>query len=226
MKNWIGGIVMLMFICTSIPGAVWAGSDEKDQMKAEHKREETNLMAKETLARLFEESPSAKELFDKTYGYAVFSNLKVSIGITGGGGSGVAVNKETDERTYMNMGTGGLNLGLGAQKYQVVFFFQTEKPFRYFVDKGWKADASANAVAGTKGANVDAQFINGMAVYQLTQAGLMLQADISGTKYWKNDKLNEVEEADSENADEAGDEKEDKEEKEGKKEEKKNGKED
>lgn len=208
MKNWIGGMVLLMFICTLIPGAVWAGSDEKGQMKAEHKREGTDLMAKETLTRLLEESSSAKKLFDKAYGYAVFSNLKVSLGITGGGGSGVAVNKETGERTYMNMGTGGLNLGLGAQKYQVVFFFQTEEPFRYFVDKGWKADASANAVAGTKGANVDAQFVNGMAVYQLTEAGLMLQADISGTKYWKNDKLNQVEETDSEDADEKDDEKE------------------
>jgi hypothetical protein len=30
-----------------------------------------------------------------------------------------------------------------------------------------------------------------MAFYQLTEGGLMLQADISGTKYWKNKKLNE-----------------------------------
>jgi hypothetical protein len=29
-----------------------------------------------------------------------------------------------------------------------------------------------------------------VAIYQLTQAGLMLQADISGTKYWKYKKLN------------------------------------
>ncbi len=31
---------------------------------------------------------------------------------------------------------------------------------------------------------------NWLAVFQLTKAGLMLRADITGTKYWKNEKLN------------------------------------
>jgi hypothetical protein len=31
---------------------------------------------------------------------------------------------------------------------------------------------------------------NGVAYYQLTDKGLMASADISGTKYWKNDDLN------------------------------------
>jgi len=57
--------------------------------------------------------------------------------------------------------------------------------------KATKAEGSANAVAGTAGANKQAEFTNGMAVYQLTEGGLMLQADISGTKYWKNKKLDE-----------------------------------
>ncbi len=38
--------------------------------------------------------------------------------------------------------------------------------------------------------NAEATFRNGLAVYQLTGTGLMLQADIAGTKYWKNRKLN------------------------------------
>ena len=38
--------------------------------------------------------------------------------------------------------------------------------------------------------NAETTFRNGLAVYQLTGTGLMLQADIAGTKYWKNRKLN------------------------------------
>jgi lipid-binding SYLF domain-containing protein len=189
-NRWLSGALACLLVVVLLPGAVWSDSSEKDEMKAQHKRKETDLMAKDTLERLFGDSDRAKELFDKAYGYAVFSNLKVSLGITGGGGSGVAVQNDTGERTYMNMGTGGLNLGLGAQKYQVVFLFQTKDVFRNFVDKGWKADASANAVLFTEGANVQADFVNGIAMYQLTEGGLMLQADVSGTKYWKNDKLN------------------------------------
>ncbi len=51
-------------------------------------------------------------------------------------------------------------------------------------------DASANAAIAKSGTNVDANFVNGVAPYQFTDKGLMLQADISGTKYRKNKKLN------------------------------------
>ena len=100
------------------------------------------------------------------------------------------MNKSDYTRTYMKMGTVGVGLGLGGQKYQVVFLFQDEKTFSSFVNKGWQADASAKAVAGTAGANVKTSFVNGIAVYQMTDAGLMGQADVAGTKYWKYKKLN------------------------------------
>ena len=90
----------------------------------------------------------------------------------------------------MKMGTGGIGLGIGGQSYQVVFFFQDEKTFHNFVEKGWKADASAQAAAGKDGANATTGFVNGVAVWQVTDKGLMASADISGTKYWKNKKLN------------------------------------
>ncbi len=104
-----------------------------------------------------------KKLYDKSYGYAVFDNTKISFGLTGGGGTGVAVEKASKARTYMRMGTGGLALGLGAQVYQVVFLFQTRDTFTNFIEKGWEAEASANAVAGKAGANAEATFRNGVA---------------------------------------------------------------
>ncbi len=171
----------MVLALTLVAGTV--GAERKS--KAQKNREEIDAMAKETLATLFEKDSDAKELCEKAYGYAVFDNVKISLVISGGGGRGVAVARKSGKRTYMQMGTAGVNLGLGGQKYQIVFLFQTKKRFTEFVHEGWEADASANAVAGNKGANAEATFRNGMAVYQLTQAGLMLQADISGTKYWK-----------------------------------------
>jgi lipid-binding SYLF domain-containing protein len=90
----------------------------------------------------------------------------------------------------MKMGTGGIGFGLGAQNYNVVFLFETRAAFDGFVEKGWQADASAQAAAGSAGANAEATFRNGVAVWQITDKGLMASADIAGTKYWKNDKLN------------------------------------
>ncbi len=183
--------IFLVILCMAATAVTTiAGSSEEDEMKARQGREKIDLEAKSTLEHLFAENESAKTLYDKAYGYAVFDNLKLSLFISGGGGKGVAVEKESGKRTYMNMGTAGLNLGLGGQKYQVVFLFELKERFDDFVDKGWQADASANAVAGKSGVNAGAKFVNGMALYQFTEAGLMLQADIAGTKYWKSDSLN------------------------------------
>ena len=167
-----------------------AATQATAQSKADEKRNKINTVAKETLDRLFADDPHSKKLYDKAYAYAVFDNLKISLMISAGGGRGVAVAKKSGTRTYMRMGTAGLNIGLGGQKYQVVFLFEDQRTFDNFVDKGWEADANANAVLWKKGANAEATFRNGLAVYQLTGTGLMLQADIAGTKYWKNKKLN------------------------------------
>jgi lipid-binding SYLF domain-containing protein len=157
--------------------------------KAE-KRAAIDAMAKEAMDEVLGESESARKLYDKAFGYAVFDNLKIAIGISGGGGQGVAVEKGSGTHTYMKMGTVGVGFGLGGKKYQVVFLLENEKVFRSFVDKGWQADTQAGAAAGTAGASAESTFHGGIAIYQITEAGLVASADVSGTKYWKNKKLN------------------------------------
>ena len=149
-----------------------------------------DAMAKEAMDELFGSSESAKKLYDEAYGYAVFDNLKIAIGVSGGGGSGVAVEKGSGTHTYMKMGTVGVGFGLGGKKYQVIFLIQNEKVFRSFVDTGWQADTQAGAAAGTSAASAESTFHGGIAIYQITETGLMASADVSGTKYWKNKKLN------------------------------------
>ena len=184
MKSWIS-----MFTCLSLLFVVGPAAAAEAKDKHAEKRAEIDAMAKQTMERLLAQSASAKKFHEKAYGYAVFNNLKVAFGISGGGGSGVAVSGK-GERAYMKMGTAGVGLGLGGQKYKVVFFFEDEKAFRSFVDKGWQADASAQAAAASAGANATSTFKNGTAFFQMTDKGLIASADIAGTKYWKNDDLN------------------------------------
>lgn len=160
--------------------------------KAQQKKQNIDRIAEETLNRLFAQEPKAKTLFDMAYGYAVFTNVKVMFGISGGGGSGVAVVKNTGQRVYMKMGTGGIGIGLGGQKSSIVFLFEDRKTLEDFIYNGWQGDAAANAVAGTEGANANTTFTKGLALYQLTESGLMLKADVSGTKFWVDKKLNKV----------------------------------
>jgi lipid-binding SYLF domain-containing protein len=190
MKKYAKTLALCAATVIVISSAVASAEDDWKSLKQESKRAKINETAEDALKQLFADDAKAKALYDKSYGWAVFDNLKLAFGFSGGGGNGVAVDKTTGERTYMKMGTAGIGLGLGGQKYQVVFLFQDKGTFVNFVDKGWQADAGATAAAGKHAAEAKTDFTNGLAIYQMTEKGLMANADIAGTKYWKNDKLN------------------------------------
>jgi lipid-binding SYLF domain-containing protein len=190
MRSLISIVLSLWAVTFIAPAQAGVFADVGPFQSASKVRKRIDETTKQTLDRLFSQAPESRGLYDKSVAYAAFDVTKVSLGVTGGGGTGVAVDKATGQRTYMHMGTGGLNLGLGGQVLQLVFMFADNNTYKQFIDVGWDASASANAVAGRAGANAEASFQNGLAVYTLTTAGLMLQADLSGTKYWKSTKLN------------------------------------
>src|SRR5687768_10438636 len=97
-----------------------------DESVAERKMK-LDQIARNTLDKLFAASPDARALFERAHGYAVFDNSKVSLGLSGAGGSGVAASKKGGQKTYMKMGSGGIGVGAGYQEYQVVFLFETEE---------------------------------------------------------------------------------------------------
>jgi lipid-binding SYLF domain-containing protein len=179
-----------LFVILLVAVPLTRAAENSQKISPADRRQEIDAMATEALDQVLADSSSAKKLYESAAGYAVFDDLKFALGVSGGGGSGVAVDLSTGERTYMKMGTGGVGVGVGGEKYQVVFLFENEKALRDFIDKGWKAETSAQAAAGTAGVGAEAGFRDGVAYYQLTDKGLMASADISGTRYWKNKKLN------------------------------------
>jgi len=178
---------ILRLLCVALLlAAVPVAADEEGDKQAK-KRGKIDARSSEILDEVLAESANAKKLFDAAIGYAVFDNTKAALGISGGGGSGVAVDKSAGTRTYMKMGTAGVGFGIGIKTYQVIMLFQNDKVFENFVEKGWQGDAQAGAAAGSEGVAVETTFHNGMAVFVRTKKGLMASADVSGTKYWKSD---------------------------------------
>jgi lipid-binding SYLF domain-containing protein len=156
----------------------------------EQQREELRAHAAATLDELFMQVSGSKEHSDNAVGYAVFAVTKAGFFVTGGGGSGVTVNKATGDTVYMKMGMGGVGLGFGGQKYDMVILFETADRLETFIDGGWDARAAANAVAGTETAGAGSGFIDGTIVYTLGEKGLMASADVSGTRFWVDEELN------------------------------------
>ena len=153
-------------------------------------RGEIDAMAAATLDRLLQKAPTAKGDVDKAVAYAVFDTRKMSFLITTGVGSGVAVDKQTGRRVYMKMASAGVNVGMGAQIYQVVFLFPTKALFESFVTKGWDAGADADAAAGKDAENLALRLPDGTIIYKLNETGVMLSATVTGTRYWQWDELN------------------------------------
>lgn len=187
--------VLTTLITIIIIGAI-AGCGPRGSMTLVEKQQSVADMEKETLQRLYKESPETKDKIAKASGYGVFSNANVNlIFVSAGGGYGVVVDNSTGQRTYMKMALGGIGLGLGAKDYKQVLVFKSQRVLDKFVNSGWEfgAHADAAAKAGESGgeASVEGALGADIEAYSMTETGLAIQATVSGTKYWKDKNLNQ-----------------------------------
>ena len=161
-----------------------------DEVSHAQERQTINSNAQKSLSRLLKESKEAKEFYDKSEGYAVFDSREFAFLIKTGFGSGVAVNKINNSRTYMKMAGVGANIGGGVKYMQVIFIFPTEKTLNNFINNGWSADADASAVGGDDSSQIGITLADGTKIYELVDTGIMAKMSIGGTTYWKDSDLN------------------------------------
>jgi lipid-binding SYLF domain-containing protein len=179
----IFGLIVMMSACTGPKGDTTA-----------EKKAFIDNMASETLTDLYREEPEAKSRMTKMAGYAVFSNINTNLFLFSSG-SGYGVAHSGGKKTYMKMYSLGLGPGLGLKDFRAVFMFRDQDTLNKFIEEGWefgghadaaaKSDEKGGAVGGQ--ASVDSDIV----IYTLTEAGVALQATVAGTKYWKNDELNQ-----------------------------------
>lgn len=180
--------ILLLTFFIFLSGFVSSNSAQED-------RNEILKMKKETLNALLKDNVEAQMLMNRAYGYAVFSNIGVNIILfSAEGGYGVAHDNLTGENIYMKMVSAGAGFGLGLKDFRAVFIFENRKVFENFVNHGWEANAQADlaAKADNKGAALNAAITvaPGIKLYKITKSGVAVQATVQGTKYWKDDRLN------------------------------------
>ncbi|MCF8496252.1 MAG: hypothetical protein K9G62_06260 [Alphaproteobacteria bacterium] len=154
-------------------------------------------MEADTLARLYKEKPDTQREIQNAVGYAVFSSGELAlVWVSGGYGHGLAHNNQSDQDIYMQMAKVGVGLGLGAKDFNTVFVFHDPDTFQDFTTTGLDLSGTADAAAkaGEKGDAVSgaADVLPGARIYQLTETGLIAQAMLQGTKYWRDDTLNDI----------------------------------
>lgn len=182
-------IITALMVALIMFSGFWSGGD-KHSLRVERIKD-----SMETLQLLYKYAPGSRKMVARSYGYATFSNVGVNlIFLSAEGGKGLAHNNRTKRNTYMNMGSGGVGIGLGIKDFRAIFLFENKKVFDNFINSGWEANAQADAAAkvGKDGGALNAAITvaPGIRLYKLTQNGLALQATIQGTKYWKDGDLN------------------------------------
>ncbi|MDB5490780.1 MAG: putative lipoprotein [Micavibrio sp.] len=176
-----------VLIALVIPSMAFAAS-------ADEQRAAIQKMETATLEKLYKEKPDTRREIQEAEGYAVFSNGELAVmWLSGGYGHGAAHSRD-GQTIYMEMAKAGVGLGLGAKDFNTVFVFHDPDAFRKFTTTGLDLSGTADAAAkaGVKGnaASGAADVIPGVRVYQMTDNGLIAQAMVQGTKYWRDDSLN------------------------------------
>ena len=186
----------LIMVVPVLTVTLLAGSTARAKETNQQKRDAIQKMATDTLNNLYQIHPAARADVQKSAGYAVFDNTGVHLLLVSTAhGSGLAVNSKTKQDTYMKMISAGAGLGVGVKDYRVVFVFENPGALQHFLDSGWEGSAQADAAAKTskegQAYSGASEIAPGVWVYQITKEGLALQVTLQGTKYYKDDSLNQ-----------------------------------
>jgi lipid-binding SYLF domain-containing protein len=162
----------------------------------QEQRDDVRATANDTLNRLYRAQPGSREAIARAAGYGAFSNFGMKILFAGGGkGKGLVVNNRTKKDTFMKMVEVQAGLGLGVDKYRLVWVFERTADLDQFVNSGWElgAQATLTAQADGQGAQGFAGAVSvkpGVWLYQLSDEGLAIDITAKGTKYFRDDDLN------------------------------------
>ena len=186
-------VVSRILTCALLLAVVPASSAKT----ADEQRADVRKMRDEVLAEFYAGRPELKTRVRDAIGYGVFSNVGVNIIFASfAGGHGIVVRRGMfkDEETFMKMGSAGIGLGLGVKDFRALFIFTDRRKLEDFIAKGWDFSGQADAAAKSdkKGDAVtgSGSLLPGVEIYQITKNGIVLQATLQGTKYWKDRDLN------------------------------------
>ena len=135
------------------------------------------------IARFKATDPSLEHFFGQAYGYAVYPSVgKGGFWIGGAHGDG-EVYEDGHLVGVTSITSVTVGPQIGGQAYSEVIFFRDRDALATFKTGNFTFNAQISAVAATAGAAKDAAYGEGVAVFTLTEGGLMAEATIGGQKF-------------------------------------------
>jgi lipid-binding SYLF domain-containing protein len=172
-RLWIGVLSCVLFVmggCATVP--------ESKESKVVLSSEVTEAIS------IFKATDTGIEtFFAKSYGYAVLPKIfKGGIWISGAGGQG-EVFEQNKMVGYCRMSQATLGFTFGGEYFREIIFFRDKEDLDKFKSSEFSFSAQVTGVALSSGAAAKADYKSGMAVFVMTDVGLMVDASLGGQKF-------------------------------------------
>jgi len=124
-----------------------------------------------------------KNLFNKSYGYAIFPNVgKGAVGVGGAAGHGTVYEKGKEIGTA-HMTQVSVGAQAGGEAYREVIFFESKDALDRFRHNKIEFSAQTAAIIVKSGAAADVNYRDGVVVFSQGKAGAMVDASLGGQKF-------------------------------------------
>jgi lipid-binding SYLF domain-containing protein len=177
----------LAFAGLALTGCTTTGSAAKSDDAAV--RTEINQGIDSTMERLYAQVKGSRELVAKSNGVLVFPRVLAAGFVVGGEYGKGALRVHGANAGYYSVGSVSVGFQAGAQSKAVIILFMTHDALEKFRNSsGWTAGADASVAIMKVGANgeIDTTTANNpVQAFVLTNAGLMANLNLEGTKISK-----------------------------------------
>ena len=173
-------------LALSVTGCTTTSNTSDSASTNASKRQSIDAAVNATLSRLYSNVPGSRELVAKSRGVLVFPSVIQAGFFVGGQTGNGALRVGGATAGYYNTSSLSVGLQAGAQSKAVIFLFMTQDALDTFrSSEGWAAGADASVAVVKIGANgaVDTTTATSpVDVFVLTNAGLMGDVSVNGTK--------------------------------------------
>lgn len=163
-------LVMMAAACSTAP-------------KTEGERLDLANDVKRALAKAKSADPTLEAFLSKATAYAVFPSIGKGGLIVGGAYGRGEVYSNGMMAGYCDVSSVTLGAQIGGQSFTEIVVFEGETDYRSFRNGHLKFTAQVSAVALKAGSAAATNYRDGVAVFVLNPAGLMLEASIGGQQF-------------------------------------------
>ena len=151
--------------------------------KTEGERLDLANDVKRALAKAKSADPTLESFLNKATAYAVFPSIGKGGLIVGGAYGRGEVYANGTMAGYCDVSSVTLGAQIGGQSFTEIVVFEGETDYRSFKNGHLKFTAQVSAVALKEGSAAATNYRDGVAVFVMNPAGLMLEASIGGQQF-------------------------------------------